>query len=185
MHGSPKLPDLAQTSRVYRELLAAFFSADLPPKARERVEAAAKALSTDDQSLAAEQLRGPTISHPDWIRRSRTRGGLRARWLALFQDVDFMLCPPMPTLAFPHDHSPQLARKLDIDGAKVTQQRPECLGRHCHPERVASDDDADRPERPRLADRHADHRQLPGGPHDNRLRRADRAQFGGFVPPPI
>ena len=30
-----------------------------------------------------------------------------------------MLCPPMPTVAFPHDHSPQFARKLDIDGAKV------------------------------------------------------------------
>ena len=25
----------------------------------------------------------------------------------------------MPTVAFPHDHSPQLARQLDIDGAKV------------------------------------------------------------------
>jgi amidase len=37
----------------------------------------------------------------------------------LFQDVDVMLCPPMPTVAFPHDHSPQFARKLDIDGAKV------------------------------------------------------------------
>jgi amidase len=25
----------------------------------------------------------------------------------------------MPTTAFPHDHSPQLARKLDVDGAKI------------------------------------------------------------------
>jgi amidase len=30
-----------------------------------------------------------------------------------------MLCPPMPTPAFPHDHSPQFARKLDIDGTKM------------------------------------------------------------------
>lgn len=30
-----------------------------------------------------------------------------------------MLCPPMPTVAFPHDHSTQFARALDIDGVKV------------------------------------------------------------------
>src|SRR5204863_52939 len=102
----------AASSRIYRELLSAFFSADIPPEARERIEAAAKTLSADDQGLAAEQLRGSTISHPDWIRKSRIRGGLRARWLALFQDVNVMLCPPMPTVAFPHDHSPQFARKL-------------------------------------------------------------------------
>ncbi len=64
-------------------------------------------------------MRGLTISHPEWIRKSRIRGGLRARWLALFQDVDVVLCPPMPIAAFPHDHSPQFARKLDIDGAQV------------------------------------------------------------------
>jgi amidase len=116
---SPKLPDLAQTSRIYRELLSAFLSADLPPEARERVEAAAKALASDDQSLAASLVRGLTISHVEWIRKSRIRIGLRARWLALFQEVDVVLCPPMPTVAFPHDHSPQFARTLDIDGAKV------------------------------------------------------------------
>jgi amidase len=44
---------------------------------------------------------------------------LRARWQALFQEVDVVLCPPMPTTAFPHDHSPRFARTLDIDGNKV------------------------------------------------------------------
>jgi amidase len=117
--GSPKLPDLAQTSRIYRELLSAFFAADLPPQARERVEAAAKVLSPDDQSLTASSLRGLTTDHPEWIRASRIRSGLRLRWLTLFQDVDVVLCPPMPTVAFAHDHSPQFARRLDIDGAKV------------------------------------------------------------------
>jgi amidase len=69
--------------------------------------------------LAAFGLRGLTIGHPEWIRESRMRGALRSRWLALFDDVDVVLCPPMPTVAFPHDHSPQFARQLDIDGAKV------------------------------------------------------------------
>jgi len=117
---SPKLPDLAQTTRVYRELLAAFYSADLSPEIRERVEAAAKALSPDDRSLTASQLRGMTMSHVEWIQKSRIRGGLRARWVALFQDVDVVLCPPMPSPAFPHDHSPQRNRQIDIDGTSIS-----------------------------------------------------------------
>ncbi len=116
---NPRLPDLAQTGRIYRELLAAFFIADLPPETLERAATTVKDLPADDQSLAAAQLRGLTISHADWIRKSRIRSELRARWLALFEDIDVVLCPPMPTVAFPHDHSPQFARQLDIDGVKV------------------------------------------------------------------
>jgi amidase len=37
----------------------------------------------------------------------------------LFRDFDIVLCPPMPTAAFPHDHSPRWERYLDIDGATV------------------------------------------------------------------
>jgi amidase len=116
---SAKLPDLALTGRIFRELLSAFFSADIPPEARERAETIAKTLAPDDPSYTAASVRGVTMSHPDWIRASRTRTGLRARWLTLFQDVDVVLCPPMPTVAFPHDHSPQFARKLDVDGTQV------------------------------------------------------------------
>jgi len=39
------------------------------------------------------------------LRTSRIRGGLRAGWQALFEDVDVVLSPPMPTVAFPRDHS--------------------------------------------------------------------------------
>ncbi len=113
---SPKPPDLVQTTRIYRELLMAGFGADLTDEQRERVAEAAKSLSPDDQSFASSELRGLTMSHPDWVRKSRIRGGLRARWRALFQDVDVVLCPAMPTPAFAHDHSLRRTRHLDIDG---------------------------------------------------------------------
>jgi amidase len=116
---STALPDLAQTSRIYRELLSAVFAVDLAPEMRERVKTAASTLSPDDQSLAASGLRGLVMSHAEWVQKSRIRARLRARWLALFQEVDIVLCPPMPTVAFPHDHSPRYARKLDIDGTQV------------------------------------------------------------------
>jgi amidase len=116
---SAKLPDLAVTGRIYRQLLSAYFSVDIPPETRERAEAMAKTMAPDDPSYLAAAVRGITMSHQDWIRASRTRTGLRARWLMLFQDVDVVLCPPMPTVAFARDHSPQFSRKLDIDGATV------------------------------------------------------------------
>jgi amidase len=113
-------PNLARTTRNYAELLAAFFSLDLSPDERVRYSAEAQVLSPENQGLRAYDLRGVTISHPEWIRASRERSFLRAHWQALFQDIDVLLCPPMPTVAFPQDQSePQENRVLDIDGKTV------------------------------------------------------------------
>jgi amidase len=117
---SPKLPDLTRTTLNYAEVLASALSADASPEDRARAEAAAKALSPDDQSLTAAFLRGETMSHAAWIQTSRIRSGLRARWQDLLQEVDVIVCPPMPTTAFPHDHSPWRTRQLDVNGKKVS-----------------------------------------------------------------
>jgi amidase len=47
------------------------------------------------------------------------RAVLRGQWFNLFQEADVVLCPPMPTMAFPHDHSPRFDRQLDVDGSKI------------------------------------------------------------------
>ena len=116
---SPRLPDLELTTSIYAQLLMAFFTADLPPEDIEWLQIFAKSLSPDDKSLRAYRVRGLTMTHPEWIRASRIRGGLRARWQALFQIVDVVLCPPMPTAAFPHDHSRQWTRNIDVDGKDI------------------------------------------------------------------
>src|SRR6516164_11047299 len=115
---SSKLPDLALTTQTYVELLAAFFAADLTTDRREAVMAGARSLSADDKSIAACRMRGFTISHGDRILASRQRATLRGCWLALFDDVDVVLCPAMPTPAFPHDHMPMATRELAIDERK-------------------------------------------------------------------
>jgi amidase len=56
---------------------------------------------------------------PPGAAASRVRGGPRQQWQGLFQDVDVVLCPAAPTPAFPHDHSPEHTRQLDIDGKPV------------------------------------------------------------------
>jgi amidase len=116
---SPNQPELALTTRVYAEQLFALYGANLPAEAHEAATAAARSLSADDQSFAAARLRGLATSHPDWVHTGLIRRGLRARWQALFQYIDVVICPPMATAAFPHNHSPQHARQLDIDGKTV------------------------------------------------------------------
>ncbi len=117
---SPAMPNLAVTTRNYDELLAAFFSADQTPDERVRLEAAASALGPDDQSLPAAAVRGLTMSHASWLAASRVRTGLRPRWQALFQEIDVLLCPAMPTPAFLQDQSTPISRRqLDVDGRKI------------------------------------------------------------------
>jgi amidase len=115
----PDLPDLASMTRAYVELLMAFFAVDMPPEPRLRMEAAAQGLPPEDLSLHAARLRGVAMTHAAWVRSMRIRLGLRAQWQALFRQVDVILCPPMPTAAFPHDHTPISARHLMIDGRNV------------------------------------------------------------------
>lgn len=115
----PDMPNLARTTRNYVELLAAFFDTDVSPQERARIDAAASTLSPDNLSLGAADLRGMTMSHGAWLNTSRIRTGLQAKWQAMLQQVDVIICPPMPTPAFRHDHSPHLTRQIDIDGKKV------------------------------------------------------------------
>lgn len=114
---SALLPDLAGSSRLYMRLLLAFLAATFPPEAYGSMKAEAAKLEPDDTSLAAERLRGATLAHRDWVMHDGMRARLRAQWRALFGDFDAVICPVMPTPAFPHDHSPdQSARRITVDG---------------------------------------------------------------------
>jgi amidase len=114
---SPLLPDFADSSRLYMRMLLAFLGAFLPPQVIAGAQAGAAQLAADDRSLAAERLRGMTQSHRDWMLDNGARAGLRARWRGLFKTYDAVICPIMPTPAYPHDHSPQQdARRIKVDG---------------------------------------------------------------------
>ncbi|MBV9248769.1 MAG: amidase [Acetobacteraceae bacterium] len=119
LRNSANVPDLARTTRDYTELLWAFFGADLSREQQAQIAAGAAALSPQDQSLAAARLRGLAMSHSAWVQTSRARQALRAQWQALFRDIDVLLCPPMPSPAFPQDHSPIRTRELEVDGKKI------------------------------------------------------------------
>ncbi|MGY4600819.1 Asp-tRNA(Asn)/Glu-tRNA(Gln) amidotransferase A subunit family amidase [Bradyrhizobium sp. GM22.5] len=114
---SPLFPDFTEASRLYMRMLMSFLGAFLPPDNLARARAGAAQLSPDDKSLAAERLRGITSTHQAWVFDEGARAGLRAQWRQLFKTFDAVICPIMPTPAYPHDHSPeQEKRRINIDG---------------------------------------------------------------------
>jgi amidase len=60
------------------------------------------------------------LSHRDWIWADRVRTGVADRWRAFFRDWDVVVCPVMPTVAFPHDHREMKDRKIVVDGKPIS-----------------------------------------------------------------
>jgi amidase len=119
---SPLLPDFAASSRLYLRILMSLMGANFPPEVVAGARAAAAELSPDDVSLRAERLRGITLSHRDWIAADSGRTRLNAQWRKLFESFDAVICPIMPTPAYPHDRvsEQQETRRIGIDGKDYT-----------------------------------------------------------------
>ena len=182
---SQLLPDFAASSRLYMRMLMSFLSVTFQPEAYAGALAAAANLPADDMSLRAERLRGIALSHREWVRADVARARLRAQWRALFRSFDAVICPVMPTPAFPHDHSPeQEKRSISIDGKE-----------YVYPDQLAWPGIATLPGLPATAIPIClSPEGLPIGVQIVGPRLEDRTplklaelierEFGGFVPPP-
>jgi amidase len=183
---SPLLPDFAASSRLYMRMLMSFLAASLAPEDYEAARATLAALPPDDTSLGAERLRGIVLSHRDWVIADGGRTRLRAQWRELFRNFDAVICPVMPTPAYPHDHSePQEARRIKIDGRD-----------YVYPDQLAWPGIATLPGLPATAiptgfapDGLPVGVQIVGPWLEDRtpLKLAEliEREFGGFVPPPM
>ncbi len=183
---SPLLPDFAASTRLYMRMLMSFLGASFQPETYAGAQAAAAKLSADDTSLAAERLRGIALSHRDWVIADGARTRLRAQWRELFGTFDAVICPIMPTPAYPHDHSDdQEKRRINIDGKD-----------YVYPDQLAWPGIATLPGLPSTA--------IPLGLSDEglpvgvqivgpwledrttlKLAELIEREFGGFVPPPM
>jgi amidase len=114
---SPLWPDFAESSRLYMRMLTSFLGAFSAPETIADAQTAFASLAPENKSLAAERLRGTVLSHRAWVLDDGARGRLRAQWRELFRSFDAVICPIMPTPAYPHDHSEdQETRRINIDG---------------------------------------------------------------------
>lgn len=113
---SPLLPDLAEATRTYQRLFAPAITFGWPADALESLKGVAATIPSSDQSLDALFVRGSSSSHHDWMEATIARAVLRRRWRAVFDAFDVVVCPAMPTPAFPHDHDARYRRLIEIDG---------------------------------------------------------------------
>jgi amidase len=183
---SPLLPTFAETSRLYMRMLMSFLGASFAPEIYAGAREAAAALPASDTSLAAERVRGMVESHRAWMMDDVARARLRAQWRELFKTFDAVICPVMPTPAYPHDHSPdQEKRRITIDGKQ-----------HIYSDQLAWPGIATLPGLPSTAiptgfapDGLPVGVQIVGPWLEDRttLKLAEliEREFGGFVPPPM
>jgi amidase len=104
---------------VFSALLSAAMAARLPKEDFAQRIAKADGAAEDDMSPAVVQARWQTLRMRDWAAFNEQRNKLRWAWRRFFDEVDFLITPVMPVTAFPHDHGPEGARMIDIDGRAV------------------------------------------------------------------
>ena len=84
-----------------------FLAASFPPEVYAGAQAAGAALSRRATPASRRSACAASrFSHRDWLMADGARARLRAQWRELFKQFDAVICPIMPTPAYPHDHSP-------------------------------------------------------------------------------
>jgi amidase len=106
---------------VYFDLLFGIIAAGGPDPVYAAWAGLAPDAAAGERSFAARMGRAARQSVRDWLKRLDDRARLVAQWEAFFTEVDVLLCPVLPTVAFPHDHRGvgplgQLDRTIEIDG---------------------------------------------------------------------
>ena len=112
--------DPEESHGCYVRLLNAVMGAGLPPEVTAEYTKAYAELDPGDQSTIANTIRGAVGPHRAWLADHERRQHMRAAWAEFFRDVDVVLCPIMPTAAFPHDHGPFQARVTKVDGEEIS-----------------------------------------------------------------
>ena len=95
--------DAAASHALYAEMLFAIIGTGMPPPEIERLRQAGQ--GADAQSYAAWMARAVTLDHRGFDHLLEQRAHLMQAWQRVYTEVDLVLCPVMPTPAYPHDHS--------------------------------------------------------------------------------
>ncbi len=110
------MPDLAIATRTYTKLMCAFIGVNFPDNIYEHFKEVSAQLDVQDTSLETIRLRAFSSHFRDYFLAHRVREELRLEWLEFMKRFDIIVCPVMPTEAFPHDESDIGNRTLQVDG---------------------------------------------------------------------
>jgi amidase len=118
-NGSPALPDLSHLAETFNWQLMALLGAGFPEEVYASRQERAARLPAGDKSREATQARALVSSQRDWFQRQRARAAIAHQWRQLFREWDVVICPVLPTPAFPHDDAEMDQRTIDIDGRLI------------------------------------------------------------------
>lgn len=113
---SPLLPDLAAVAETFMWLQMALLGANLSDAAYRAQRERVARLPSAERGLETLSGQALVASHRDWLRAHRMRTFISHQWRQFFQAWDVLICPVLPTTAFPHDDTDMRSRRIDIDG---------------------------------------------------------------------
>jgi amidase len=115
---SPPPISLAEGHDVAQQLIQGSMSGWIPEKQFQILLDRAAAAAEDDTTSPVRWARNITQRVREYKLVEEQRLRLKAAWAAFFRDHDVLLCPVMPTVAFPHDQNPDVdSRTVDVNGA--------------------------------------------------------------------
>ena len=106
--------DFEASFETYSSLLWGVMGADTPEEEKEQMRKASKNLP-EDPNIQDNLNRFTVQEHSEWLKYSNDRFRLRNKWDSFFKEWDILICPQMPTDAFPHDQGDYLNRKLTVN----------------------------------------------------------------------
>ena len=102
---------MEENARLFMRVLYGSMASGLPDAQFKKLQERAAGLAPDDDSFRARLTRDTVQTHRDFDLARELRERQRARWFEFFSRYDALLCPAFPTPAFPHDQSPDMARR--------------------------------------------------------------------------
>ncbi|MGO8916115.1 MAG: amidase [Stellaceae bacterium] len=112
--------DTARAHAVYVQLLRAATSGRQSDAQFAAAQAAARALTPDEDSYFARMQRANTMHHRDWLRFNEERHRMRLAWARFYGEYDLFLCPVAASPAPPHDQQGERwQRMITVNGQRV------------------------------------------------------------------
>lgn len=103
--------------RLFLRLLQGALAAGFPDRVFEKMVEVADSAPRGEIPERVELASAITQRHADWLRADEERARIRESWRLAFQQVDVVLTPANPFLAFPHLHEGGFYdRTLQVDG---------------------------------------------------------------------
>ena len=124
-HARPEI-DIEVSDDIYVGMLFSTVSVGMPEEVLAQTEEVARDLQAGPRSYPTRIARAVRLTHHDFLALQEQQEQLRRAWARFFENYDLILCPIMPTVAFPHDqsgsgpgHIAQYSRRVTVDDNSV------------------------------------------------------------------